>query len=237
MPAFANPFQGNVERKLTEQELIQAIRLDIAGELEAIYIYGAHVQATDNETARKIIGGIRDEEKAHIGELMTLLRILDPKEAEHFATGEAEVSELLGGVSIEKPLEQNYVGGDSATEAIFYRCEICGNLVALLRDGGGVLTCCGQAMKKLIANTTEAVQEKHVPIKTKAEGKLKVAIGATLHPMLPEHYIEWIVLAAGGRLTIQFLQPGDEPKAEFCEAASGVVYEYCNLHGLWQTAF
>ena len=95
MPAFANPFQGNVERKLTAGELIQAIRLDIAGELEAIYLYDAHVQATDNPIAKKVIADIRDEEKVHIGELMTLLRTLDPKEAEQFLAGESEVKEML----------------------------------------------------------------------------------------------------------------------------------------------
>lgn len=52
MPNFANPFQGNVNRKLTKEELIQAVRLDIAGELEAIYLYDAHVQATDDEVAK-----------------------------------------------------------------------------------------------------------------------------------------------------------------------------------------
>ncbi len=96
MPNFANPFQANVNRKLTDEELVQAIRLDIAGELEAIYLYDAHVQATDNEMAKKVISDIRDEEKAHIGELMTLLRTLDPQEAEFFASGEAEVREMLG---------------------------------------------------------------------------------------------------------------------------------------------
>ncbi len=95
MPNFANPFQGNVNRKLTREELIQAIRLDIAGELEAIYVYDAHVQATDDPVAKKVISDIRDEEKAHVGELMTLLRFLDPKEAEHFAAGEGEVKEML----------------------------------------------------------------------------------------------------------------------------------------------
>ncbi len=95
MPNFANPFQGNVDRKLTKEELIQAVRLDISGELEAIYLYDAHVQATDNEIAKKVIADIRDEEKAHVGELMTLLRILDPQEAEHFVSGEDEVKELL----------------------------------------------------------------------------------------------------------------------------------------------
>jgi rubrerythrin len=96
MPAFANPFQGNVERKMTNEELIQAIRLDIANELEAIYVYDAHVEATDDVRAKKIISDIRDEEKAHVGELMTLLMVLDPKEVEMFASGEAEVNKMLG---------------------------------------------------------------------------------------------------------------------------------------------
>jgi len=95
MPSFANPFQGNVPRKMTKEELLQAIRLDIAGELEAIFLYDAHVQATDIELAKKVIADIRDEEKAHVGELFTLLQALDPKEAEHFASGRAEVQEMM----------------------------------------------------------------------------------------------------------------------------------------------
>jgi rubrerythrin len=95
MPAFANPFQGNVDRKLTKPELLQAIRLDIANELEAIFIYDAHFQAADDEMMRKVISDIRDEEKAHVGELMTLLRALDPEEMELFTSGEAEVNKML----------------------------------------------------------------------------------------------------------------------------------------------
>jgi uncharacterized protein len=97
MPAFANPFQGNVDRKMTNQELLQAIRFDIANELEAIFIYDAHVQASDDAMMRKVISDIRDEEKAHVGELMTLLRALDPKEMELFTSGEAEVNKMLSG--------------------------------------------------------------------------------------------------------------------------------------------
>lgn len=111
MPSFANPFSGNVNRKMTKEELIQAIRLNIAGELEAIYIYDAHVQATDDELAKKVIGDIRDEEKAHVGELMTLLRHLDPKEAEFFAEGESEVKEMMEDLGIkEVPLPKGTVG-------------------------------------------------------------------------------------------------------------------------------
>ena len=117
MPNFANPFQGNVDRKISKEELIQAIRLDIAGELEAIYIYDAHVQATDDPLAQKVISDIRDEEKAHVGELMTLLRTLDPEEAAHFASGEDEVKEMLEELGItqtvanqEKPITVSTVG-------------------------------------------------------------------------------------------------------------------------------
>lgn len=103
MPTFANPFQANMERKMTKEELIQAIRLDIAGELEAIYLYDAHVHATNNEMAKTVIADIRDEEKAHVGELMTLLRALDPKEAELFASGESEVREMFKELGIQFP--------------------------------------------------------------------------------------------------------------------------------------
>ena len=114
MPNFANPFQGNVNRKMTKQELIQAVRLNIAGELEAIYVYDAHVQATDDSIAKKVIGEIRDEEKAHVGELITLLKILDPAEAAFFLAGEQEVREALEELNITEntgvSMDQSTVG-------------------------------------------------------------------------------------------------------------------------------
>lgn len=116
MAGFGNPFQGNVNRQMTEQELIQAIRLNIAGELEAIYIYDAHIQATTNEVAKRVLSDIRDEEKAHIGELMTLLHLLDPKAAEAFSEGEAEVKEMLVDLGITpKPLQNTSDTSDGKT--------------------------------------------------------------------------------------------------------------------------
>ena len=100
MPSFANPFQGNVNRKMSREELIQAVRLDIAGELEAIYIYDAHVHATDELMAQRVIGDIRDEEKIHVGELLALLQVLDPKEKGPLADGKAEVNGLLSGIGV-----------------------------------------------------------------------------------------------------------------------------------------
>lgn len=103
MASFANPFAGNVNRKISKEELVQAIRLDISSELEAIYVYDAHVQATDDPIAKAVLSDIRDEEKAHVGELMALLRHLDPKEAELFASGELEVKEMMESMGIEEP--------------------------------------------------------------------------------------------------------------------------------------
>jgi superoxide reductase len=117
----------------------------------------------------------------------------------------------------------------------FYRCEKCGNIVALIKKGGGTLTCCDQAMTKLVANSTDAAKEKHVPVVSKENGKIHVVVGSTPHPMLPEHHIEWIALVADDKVELKYLKPGEEPKAEFDEVESGTVYAYCNLHGLWKT--
>lgn len=114
MPSFANPFVGNVNKKLSKEELIQAVRLDIAGELEAIFLYDAHVQATDDEIAKTVIGDIRDEEKAHVGELMSLLRTLDPKEAELFAHGEQEVAEMLAELGMNTAKTENVSAPESS---------------------------------------------------------------------------------------------------------------------------
>ncbi|HAH79017.1 MAG TPA: desulfoferrodoxin [Ruminococcaceae bacterium] len=123
------------------------------------------------------------------------------------------------------------------SEIEFYRCEVCGNIVALLKKGGGTLTCCGQAMTKLKANSTDGAKEKHVPVVTREGGRLKVAVGSVPHPMIPEHHIEWIALVSGRRLEFKYLKPGEKPEAEFEDAESGTVYEYCNLHGLWKADF
>ena len=116
-----------------------------------------------------------------------------------------------------------------------YKCMVCGNIVEVLHGGAGELTCCGQAMKLLKENTTDAALEKHVPVIEKVAGGVKVSVGSVLHPMTPEHYIEWIEIIADGKSYRQFLKPGDQPVAVFnVDAANIVAREYCNLHSLWK---
>ncbi len=102
MPAFPNPFSGNVERKISKEELVQALRIDIAGELEAIYLYDAHAMATDDPVAKKVLEDIRDEEVVHCGELLTLIRYLDPSVEGLMLDGEEEVKEMMRGVGISE---------------------------------------------------------------------------------------------------------------------------------------
>ncbi|WP_304425574.1 ubiquinone biosynthesis protein COQ7 [uncultured Adlercreutzia sp.] len=95
MAILSNPFVMEVPRKLTDEELINAIRQDIVGELEAIHEYDAHIQATDNEDAKKVLADIRDEEREHMGELMELLERLAPDERTLNDEGREEVREML----------------------------------------------------------------------------------------------------------------------------------------------
>lgn len=103
MPNMPSPFVATLPSgKISKYDLIQAIRADIVGELEAIYLYDAHANATDDPLAKEVLADIRDEEKAHVGELMTLIRHLDPAEADHFEEGEGEVKEMMEKLGIDR---------------------------------------------------------------------------------------------------------------------------------------
>ena len=116
-----------------------------------------------------------------------------------------------------------------------YKCEVCGNIVEVLHAGAGELVCCGQPMKMLTENSTDAAKEKHVPVIEKVPGGVKVKVGSVAHPMEEKHYIEWIELIAGNKAYRQFLKPGDAPEAFFATDATQVsAREFCNLHRLWK---
>jgi len=117
-----------------------------------------------------------------------------------------------------------------------YKCEICGNIVEVLHSGGGVLVCCGQAMKLFEENTVDADLEKHVPVVEKTEKGVLVKVGSVEHPMDEGHYIEFIEVIVNGNVYRKDLNPGDKPEAEFCVEGDVVVRAYCNLHGLWKNS-
>ena len=121
------------------------------------------------------------------------------------------------------------------TESLqIYKCEVCGNIVEMLHEGAGELVCCGQPMKVFVENTVDAAREKHVPVKERVSGGLKVKVGSVPHPMEEKHYIEWVEIIAGPKAYRHFLKPGDDPEAVFPVEGEFTAREYCNLHGLWK---
>ncbi len=91
MALLGNPFVANVNKQMSPDELVQAIRVDLAGELEAIIGYEAHAMSTNDERVKKVLYHIADEERQHVGELQQLLYLLCPKEAEHTEKGKQEI--------------------------------------------------------------------------------------------------------------------------------------------------
>ena len=122
-------------------------------------------------------------------------------------------------------------------EMVFYRCPVCGQIVAIVKGTGVPIICCGKPMQKIEAGTTDASVEKHVPVYEVNGNIVTVTVGSVEHPMLPEHYIEWIALKTKAGNQRKALKPGDAPKACFaiCEGDEvEAVYAYCNLHSLWK---
>ena len=122
-------------------------------------------------------------------------------------------------------------------EPKFFKCKYCGNIVTILHESGAPLTCCGEHIAELIANTTEAATEKHLPVVTVEGNTVTVCIGSVAHPMVEEHFIQWVYLETEKGLQSRYLEPGQEPKAvfELVDDKAVAAYEYCNLHGLWKT--
>ena len=116
-----------------------------------------------------------------------------------------------------------------------YRCPVCGNIVEVLNAGAGELVCCGKPMILLKENTTDAAQEKHVPAVEKTSNGYHVRVGSVEHPMLNEHYIQWIELLTPKSVLRCELKPGCKPEATFFTNEECLcAREYCNLHGLWK---
>ncbi|ERT60026.1 MULTISPECIES: desulfoferrodoxin family protein [Megasphaera] len=122
-------------------------------------------------------------------------------------------------------------------ELKFYVCKKCGNIVVTVQGDSRTLSCCGDPMVELVAGSTDAAQEKHVPDVKVEGGRVNVTVGSVEHPMTDEHYIQWIALSSGHRMEIHKLFPGQAPETTFEGAESGIVYAYCNLHGLWSKKF
>lgn len=119
----------------------------------------------------------------------------------------------------------------------FFKCDVCGNFVEMVKESGAPMMCCGQKMTELVPGTSDGAAEKHVPVYSVEDNKVTVNVGEVDHPMMDVHYIEWVAVETDKGAYRVALKPGDSPKVELAlakdESVVG-VYAYCNLHGLWK---
>ena len=122
-------------------------------------------------------------------------------------------------------------------EMKFFKCKHCGQMIAIVKETGAPVVCCGEPMEEIIAGTTDAAVEKHVPAYEVSGNLVNVTVGAVEHPMLDAHYIEWVSLQTKEGNQRKALKPGDAPKVTFSIVDGDeveAVYAYCNLHSLWK---
>ncbi len=122
-------------------------------------------------------------------------------------------------------------------EQKFYKCSHCGKIIAVVKESGVPVMCCGQKMTEIIPGTVDAAKEKHIPVYRVENNKVFVTVGEVAHPMADVHYIEWISLQTKRGNQRNILKPGDAPETCFaiCDGDEvEAVYAYCNLHGLWK---
>ena len=96
MPTFGSPFSGLANnKKLTNAELIRAVRFTVASEFEATQLYMQLAESTDNKLAVKVLKAVSDEERVHVGEFLRLLHELAPDEEKFYTMGAKEVEDMI----------------------------------------------------------------------------------------------------------------------------------------------
>lgn len=117
----------------------------------------------------------------------------------------------------------------------FYKCPICGNVIGFIEGQIENMNCCGQPMELMIANTTDASIEKHVPVYEHVEDEIVIRVGEIEHPMEKEHYIMWIAQVSENKTTLVKLYPEQSTETRFPYIKGSTIYAYCNKHGFWKT--
>ena len=120
-------------------------------------------------------------------------------------------------------------------EPKFYICKKCGKMIAMVKLRCDTF-CCGEEMQEIIPNTSDGAKEKHVPVFEQVGNIINVKVGDVEHPMLDNHYIEWIMVETKEGNQRKTLKPGEKPCASFALVEGDeliAVYAYCNLHSLF----
>lgn len=119
----------------------------------------------------------------------------------------------------------------------FFICNHCGNIIAMIKDKGVPIKCCGENMQEITAGASEGAQEKHIPVYHIDGETVTVSVGEVAHSMTPEHYIDWVCIETEEGFQLKKLTPDMSPKVSFSLTKDDKVksvYAFCNLHRLWK---
>ncbi len=95
-------------------------------------------------------------------------------------------------------------------EIRLYRCKHCGNIAIKVIDSGVPMVCCGEKMEELLPASVDASLEKHVPVVEREGNSVTVDVGSVAHPMVEEHYIQFVILETTAGVQIAETPPGGE---------------------------
>lgn len=119
----------------------------------------------------------------------------------------------------------------------YFKCEICGKIVAIVKDSPAKLTCCNQEMVEVNPkNIDDTGALMHLPTFTRKKNSVTVKVGNNLHPSAVDHHIEWISLLTNRGFQIKYLKPIEKPIVSFNVDKDEEIIQvssYCNLHGLF----
>ena len=119
----------------------------------------------------------------------------------------------------------------------FFICNHCVNIIAMIKDQGVPITCCGENMQEITDGTSEGAKEKHIPVYHINGDTVTVNVGEAEHPMTPEHYIDWVCIETEKGFQLKKLKSDMSPKISFPLSKDDkvkAVYAFCNLHSLWK---
>lgn len=107
----------------------------------------------------------------------------------------------------------------------FYVCPVCGNIIQAV--GRGVYTCCGVTLPPL---EVEDADPAHTLCITDSDGDWYVTAN---HPMTKRHHLSFLAYATSDRVELLKLYPEGTAHGRFQRRGHGLLYSYCNQHGLY----
>lgn len=131
------------------------------------------------------------------------------------------VSELLTG-----DLRENENQSGNMKKIHFYVCPICGNIITAV--GQGSFSCCGIT---LLEQKPEKCDESHLINLETVDNEHYVTID---HSMTKRHYVSFVAYVTSNSLEIIKLYPEQDISVRFRKKGHGVLYAYCNIHGMFE---